>query len=421
MLIISAVFLGWESRLFGNSSVKLSALFNLAEDGTAGYGNGDVQDSIKKAIGEPRPVSVAVTGSTGAHYGAKYRLDEIGLVYNMTAQIVGEALGSAQTPTKADEQSWRAALTSPGIYYEYMSPMPLSVLVGWFGEDVAWNWEDLPVRRLCVAEDDGKNRLYFQDDITGAFYSADTAIKADSLTIAAETYAANNAYFAFEIISTPALKAPYVLLMPDVSDFPLIEVTNPLNEANKLVDVLQYLNVSEHRKPIIYADGTREYIENDFTIKIAPDGTVGYIWKGSEEASPAQMDVGAAIELARRAVSDSIGSYCGDAKIYFDAVDVTGENEYHVMFKYVIAGGQIYIGRDGYAAKVVIINGAIREMELHFRTYTKSDEPKKLLPEIQAAAAAGGMFMLCYSDSGNDLLEPSWVEEPPNLAFEENT
>jgi hypothetical protein len=37
-----------------------------------------------------------------------------------------------------------------------------------------------------------------------------------------------------------------------------------------------------------------------------------------------------------------------------------------------------------------------------------AEEATSLLPELQTLAAAGGEFILCYSDAGADTLTPFW-------------
>ncbi|NLA85978.1 MAG: hypothetical protein GX847_01590, partial [Clostridiales bacterium] len=170
LLLVSAVFLGWQSQLFGNVSVKLNALTNPAGDNSVDSGS-DVQAEETKNIGQARPVSIAVTDSSGAHYGAKYDLNAIDNIYGNTVLIFREALWTAQTPEKADERAWRAALRSPGVYFEYMTPIRLSILDGWCEAEITGGWRDLSVRRLCVAVVAETPRLYFQEDGTGTYYA----------------------------------------------------------------------------------------------------------------------------------------------------------------------------------------------------------------------------------------------------------
>lgn len=411
LLLISAVFLGWQSQLFGNTSVKLSALTNPADDKPADPGNGVPAADINKT-GEARPVSIAVTDNAGAHYGEKFNLANIESIYQNAVLIFHDALGTAQAAEKTDEKTWREALRAPGVYFEYMSSMRLSVLDGWFGTEITEDWRTHSVRRLCVAVD-GAPRLYFQDDETGAFYAADTDVLSDSITKLTGLYTSNDTAFAFEILDAPSPGDPYVLILPASSHHPIIEAANPLT-GETLAVMLRYFGVSEHSKPITEEDGSQTYIPTpaDFRIELSPDGTVVYKRTGNPEETAAPVNESGAIELARLAVAETIAKYCGkDARVYFDAVSSSGPNpnSFQVIFTYMVAGGRVWLDRDGYAASVTVTNGAVSKMELRFRSFAITDQESKLLPEIQAAAAAGGAFMLCYSDNGDGVFEPSWV------------
>lgn len=415
LLVLSAVFLGWQSGLFGNASLELSMFADLFGRNNDDSGTNGTQSVGDKAIGEARPVSIAVTGSTGAHYGAKYELSDIDEAYNKTVKTFKEALGSAHSPISVGEEEWRAALLSPGVCYEYLSPSRLSILSGWYGTEITSAFGDKQVRRLCVASVDGRNRLYFQDDLTGLFYAADTAIGQDSVVKLTETFSANNVVYVFESIGAQQLEEPYTLLFPDVMHHPVIEAKNPLSDENTQIEALRELGVSEHLKPIPIENG-RAYIDENFRIELSPGGVVSYRRTSSKDASSDYLAESEAVEMARQAVSAAIGRYSGAARIYFDDIQPIGAGGYQVMFQYVIAGGPIYLGQNGYAATVTIEDGFISEMELLYRSYAISAtaEPIKLFPEIQAAAASGGAFMLGYADNGSDRLLPAWVNTSPD-------
>ena len=408
LLLISALFLGWQSQLFGNTSVKLSALVNPADGKTAEDGN--TGPAAGTRTGEARPVSVAVTSGANVHYGAKYDLGVIDDIYENTILIFRDALGTAQTPEKTGEAAWRAALRAPGVFFEYMSPMCLSVLDGWFEAEITGEWRTISVRRLCVAAVDGAPRLYFQDDETKAYYTALTEALPEDIARLTGKYTANNAAFAFEMLETP-LKNPYALIMREASDHPVIEVKNPLT-GETLAEVLRWLGVSEHMKPITDKDGNETYIQpEDFRIELSPDGTVSCKRTGSPEMTYAPADESGAIEQARQAVAESIGKYCGEGvRVYFDNVKAAGPGSFDVLFTYVVAGGRIYSDRDGYAASVTVTDGAVSKMTLYFRSFAATGENfDGLMPEMQAAAASGGAFMLYYHDNGAALLEPYWI------------
>lgn len=407
LLLISAVFLGWESRLFGNASSSLSVFSNLIDNTSDSSDNGTQGVEIK-TTGEARPLRVAVTSGEGAHYGAVYDMADVAGIYDKSIQLFGQALVLSQVPGEVEEQAWRAALESPGVYFEYMSSIPLTVLDGWFYDaELADGWSEFSARRLCLAAQSEKSILYFQDT-SGRFYAAETELSVVKISELAAAYEANNAHFAFEIISTP-LKDAYALLPAEMPVHPVLEVENPLTDATKIA-ILQKLGVSEHQKPITDETGNQDYI-GDFTVKVSPAGIVKYI-SGSNPDEPAvPADESAAVELARRFAASTIGSHCGAAHVYFDTVRSTTAGTYVVTFTYVIAGGRIYLGQDGYAASVTIKEGVLIEAELRFRSYTISESVDKtdLIPELQAAAASGGDYILSYIDNGEKNIDPSWV------------
>jgi hypothetical protein len=412
LLLFSAVFLGWQSRLFGNSSVKLDLLANFVDDQAADVSGGGIVSGATNGAGEARPIGIAVTDASGDRYGVRYDLEKVEEVYKNAVIIFREALGSAQEPEKVGEKEWRAALSAPGVYFEYMSPVSLSVLDGWYGGEMAGDWGGVCVRRLFAAAVGGETRLCFEEAETGLFYAAGTKAAPERITRLNELYQPNRTVFAFEALGAQPLKVPYALIMPEMTAYAKLEASNPL-AGETLAEVLRKLGVSAHKKPIINESGNQVYPEDEFRIELSPDGTLSYRWTGSRDGA-AELDQSAAIETARRVVADTIGKHCGDAaRVYFDAVSSSGSS-YRVTFTYVAEGGLVYLGRDGYAAAVTVTDGYISAMELRFRNYKVSDVNLSLLPEIQAAAAADGAFMLCYTDGGADILEPAWIAVSPN-------
>lgn len=409
LLILSAVFLGWESRLFGNTTAGVSGITELYN--SIIMGSGAEKNAEKKTAGAVIPVCIAVTNSDGAHSTVKYDMTELGRLYDKTVKILSEVLSSSRTPSEVDPSAWQSALTSPGIYFEYLSPVKLSVLSKLIGTEQTRSWGSIPVRRICVSYQNGKNRLFFCDCNTGKIYAADTAASdgVDGLT---ESVGINSAIFAFER-GIQTLKDPYCLLTTDVSEHPEIEVKNPLSDDKTLKDVLVGLGVSEHPKSTYTETGARVYVENTFTLRLHNDGTVTYRLTGDEGGASPELNESAAIEKAWHAVFTSIGKYCGnDTYVYFDSAARTEDNGYQVKFTYMVAGGRVRLGADGYAASVTIKGGTITAMALHFRSYSVTNTQREMLPEIQAAAASSGAFMLGYDDNGTEKLEPVWIVIP---------
>lgn len=409
LLVASAIFLGWESRLFGNASNQLgnvSELFGALAPTT----DSEVADAEDQKISSASlPVSIAVTDETGGHYGVKYDLNEIKTLYdNKLVLLFGEALGSAQEPYAISEFEWQNALLSNGVYFEYLSPVKLAVLDGWYGTEITGDWANEFVRRLCVTFNNGVSRLCFLDESTGEFYAADISAK-DSVTGLAEAYGINSALFAFELGIASNTAARYTLLLPQSQAHPIMEVSNPLINDKAVSDALEGMGISEHELSTYpQSDGTQVFVGKDFTLSVSLDGTILFNNTDSEHIGQNDMDESAAIELARHAIANSIARFCGDAVVYFDSIRELEDGRYQVFFNYIAAGAVINMDSLDKAAVVTIQNGAIEEMTLRFRQYLASSETVMLPPEIQTAAAAKGAFVLSYSDTGSGNLMPFW-------------
>ncbi len=404
LLLLSAVFLGWKSRLFGNSSARTGDVFTLlgglTSTGEAEAGDAELTEASK-------PLCIVLTNAAG-HYGVKYDMDEINALYKKTVLIFSEALGTAAEAQKVSEDAWRAALKCEGVYYEYMTPVRLSVLDGWYGSEISGSWADFYVRRLCVIAGDGQNTLYFMDDDTGDFY-ASAADTSDRITGVTETTAVNNTFFACELDGKLQSPTDYTVLQVDVAEYPIVDAGNPLADGETLKSVLLNLGNSEQNS---YTEGdAKVFPDEDFNIRVYSDGTLVYTRTGKFEKTAADMDESGAVELARQQVAGTIGSYCGsDTAVYFNSVE-ENDGVYNVTFSYVVAGGIVHLPADRYAAVVTVSNGIITNMELYFRTYTLTGETVQLLPEVQAAAASDGSFSLWYADDGSRRVEPLWITD----------
>ncbi len=405
LLLCSAVFLGWQSRLFGNDPMSLSELTHIF----SGLSEPAEQSSTEQetTLEAARPSSIVVTEAQSAHYGIRYDTKELNMLYDKTVQIFAEALGSAETPTRVGTEEWQQALASPGVYYEYATPIPLTLLDGWYGTQLD-GWDNGSTKRLCVIYLDGKNRLYFQQSQTGDFYAADTAPNVKHLT---EPYPTNGALFAFELPRFTGISDPNALILNGTDSHPVLSAENPLANDETLSAVLSALGFSERTLHEYYEGDDRVIVDTAFTLRLSPNGTVVYRRTQTDGAGAVTVDGNDAVERARAALASALAPYCGSAQLSFRAID-QGDDLYRIDFCYTALGGCIYVGDDGYAASVTVDGHGIVEMTLHFRAYTVTNELRTMLPELQAAAAAGGAFMLSYRDAGQSPLEPEWIAAP---------
>jgi hypothetical protein len=116
------------------------------------------------------------------------------------------------------------------------------------------------------------------------------------------------------------------------------------------------------------------------------------------------------IERARIAVAETIVRTSAGAEVFFEYLEYADDDNRLVTFGYYIAGGRIRLIDDVPAARLLVSGGIVMEAELKFRSFSVSGEPcAELLPEIMILAAAGGEFVLNFSDTGAELITPTWI------------
>lgn len=407
LLALSTPLLAWRTGLFNNALTAIPFFGNVADlmrgaSGTPEPGG----TSLKEAA---RPLSIVITSGQGGRFGVKYDTDARNSVYEMTSSIIGEALGSASTPSEISEDEWRSALSGPSVYFEYISPVRLSVLDGWLGSRMPDTVQDTMLRRVFIAFGEERSRLYYQDHDKGLFFGADTASaagKAQEL----EIYAANGAVFAFETGIWGYENAPYMLIMPG-SDHPDVRAAS-VGSAEELLEKALSAFGHENDTYTTYYDsaGVLRCVGTQFNFRVFSDGRVMYRrtdGSPSEEEAPVLWESDM-IERARVIATDSIGATGGSAEVMFDAFQ-RDDRTFSVLFGYYIAGGRVYLPEDRHGAWVTFSSGMVSEIEVNFRNYSFTGENTRLLPERQALAAAGGEFFLCYSDTGAETVQPSWV------------
>ena len=401
LLSASTLVLGWHTGLFNDVFRALPFFGNVAEVAVGTADSGFVDSAA-------RPLVIVITHENGERFGIRYDTAMRNSVYDRTSGIMGEALGSASEVRQIDEARWRAALQGAGVYFEYIMPVRLSVLDGWLGvrlPDPEW---DRSVRRIFVAFGEDTNRLYFQDADSLHFYGADTAssaLRAQEVGM----YDANGAVFAFETDIRAAHYAPYMLLMPG-SRHPVIRAASTGGLLDKLDSVLLAFGMQAFPTHSYINDGVLVCVGAHFRVEVEPHGRVVYRRTDALPAEDAQLNDGEIIERARVITADTIGRTAGEAEVFFEMIQRT-EDTVVVTFCYYIMGGRVHMYEDGFAARITFRAGLVTEAELIFRNFTRLDyETVMLLPEKQTLAAAGGEFMLSFSDTGLERLEPNWVK-----------
>ena len=109
------------------------------------------------------PVRAAVTGDYGRHAAVALTTADAGFDDPLGRRLL-EALGSARDYTPCAGAEFLRALRGPSLYYDFLEPLPLSVLAGLLGggEEVSPR-EDLSARRLLIAPQGDGAVLYLWD------------------------------------------------------------------------------------------------------------------------------------------------------------------------------------------------------------------------------------------------------------------
>lgn len=405
LLTMNAVFLAWRTGLFNDAFAAFPLIGNVAQlvRGTASPAEPRGATIMEAA----RPLSIVITNEEGGRFGVRYDTNQRNAAYDRASSILGEALGSASIPVGITQEEWREALLRPGVFFEYVTPIRLSVLDGWLGSRMQYIAEDVEIRRILVSFGDERSRIYYQE-YGGLFFGADTASTAGK---AQELYmfSPNGAVFAFETGLRGSENAPYMLILPGVYHPDIRSAAAGIQEEMLETALIVFGHYAEV-PPTYFSGDDLVCIGMQFNIRVHPDGRVVYRRTDgfpSEGEAPA-LSMSEMIEWARAITADSIGESAGDAEVKFEAFRYS-EGLYSVTFGYYIAGGRVYLYDDRPAAVVSFSYGIIAEAELNFRNFVYSEYSTWLMPERQALAAADGEFILSYSDTGAELLIPSWV------------
>ena len=405
ILTISMVVLAWHTQLFDDVAASIPLFGNFAGLGRAVPAAELGETVVMEAA---RPLVIVITHDKGERFGAKYDTDIRNEVYDWTGGIIGEALGSAGAFEEISREKWREALSAPGVFFEYFTPVWLSVLNDWLGARLAHIEEDILLRRIFVVFGDDSNRIYLQDIQSGNFYTAQTASvarKAPQL----EALRDNGARFAFETGSAGSENAPYMLILPGIKH-PQV-AAGPALGAEEILYIVR--NAFGHGREV-----DRTYFDNDtlvsigvnFNIRVLPCGTVLYRRTDRPAVYDVILSASGAIEQARIAVSETIALTSSGAEVFFEGMEHTDAGGKLITFGYYIAGGRIRLADDMPAARVLVSNGIVTEAELKFRSFSViGEEYTELLSEILILAAAGGEFILNFSDTGADVINPVWI------------
>ena len=390
LLIASALLLGFRSGVIDRLRRNIDP---------AGQPDGPVSTSVSAAA---VPFVIAVVGEeSGGRCGQTYGVARVGETYERFSAVLGEALGSSGNPEQISEAQWRAALSGPGVFFDFLYDQPLSLLAGWLGTEIVGGAASHTARRICLSLEGDRLALYYIRARYGEFYRCDTALSSSTLSARLKENPANGALFAYELDEDTAVDA-YVLLEPGMQSFARVTASNPLRDSAVLATLPGLFEFSSVRS-YSESDGT-VFVEGDATMRVSAGGTVNYRCKsGGLMLGAENMSTQDVVEAARKLCRGGPGASCGAAYLGLSSLRYEQASDtYYICFEYAVDGVPVRL-TEGTAAELTISNGYLREAVLRYRSYTADAEAVTPLPREQALAAANAMhgdtLALTYVDT----------------------
>ena len=301
-----------------------------------------------------------------------------------------EALGSARDYAPCSRGDFLRALRGPSLYYDFLEPLPLSVLAGLLGggEDVSPR-EDLSARRLLIVPQEGGAVLYLWDGGENCF-RASTAVSSDSLEQVISRYELGDASFAMDGGGLERELDPCSLLPAQPPELPSFTLGDPLaGGTDWLLSALGFNPRSRTRHT--ESSGTELIIDGDRTLRIRPDNTIHY-QSGNEPILrvKAAGDLPTAREAALGAGSllgSLLAPVSGELQPRLQSLRRSGDVT-ALRFGYQLKGVPVRFQDGGFAAEITLTGSAVTALSLRFRQYNAAEEPSLLLPLPQALAVA---------------------------------
>ena len=319
-----------------------------------------------------------------------------------------EALGSARDYAPCSRGDFLRALRGPSLYYDFLEPLPLSVLAGLLGggEDVSPR-EDLSARRLLIVPQEGGAVLYLWDGGENCF-RASTAVSSDSLEQVISRYELGDASFAMDGGGLERELDPCSLLPAQPPELPSFTLGDPLaGGTDWFLSALGFNPRSRTRHT--ESSGTELIIDGDRTLRIRPDNTIHY-QSGNEPILrvKAAGDLPTAREAALGAGSllgSLLAPVSGELQPWLQSLRRSGDVT-ALRFGYQLKGVPVRFQDGGFAAEITLTGSAVTALSLRFRQYNAAEEPSLLLPLPQAlavaAASPGKELSIGYVERGGE-------------------
>ncbi|MBR5471874.1 MAG: hypothetical protein IKU81_07160 [Oscillibacter sp.] len=407
LLSLSALLLFAQTQLYNLGDETYAGLFSATgSQVTMEPAEGQVEFSV--------PVRIAVSGPYG-RYGS-VTMETGREAFAPLGRLMGEVIGSAKTYTVCDEEAFLGALKGTCAYYDFLNPLPLSVLAGLAGGATA---DDTAARLLTVAADTKGVGLYLWDGAE-EYRRYSTAVTAEALESAIGQYELGNVCFAFEGIDQETELegiAPYALFMQEEPLMAVLTEEIPSVEAESLLAALQFNPNTKSR--YTESSGTEVIVENGRTLRLRTDGRISYHSGGDPTLSvsaagdtPTLAEIASEGSARMHQLLTAAGG--GQGTLYLQQMRQTGPTV-TLTYGYEVNGVPVRFVDGENAGSITLSGTTVTALELRLRRYTATEEETVLLPLRQAAAIAkrheDAELFIGYVSDGNGRADARWLVE----------
>ena len=410
LLSVSAVFLGFHTGLFDEP---------LRAGGFGG--NTPVRTATDQISPGAFPTTIMVSLGEGAYHGQ--RMDgqggneEIGLgiLYDLFAAHLGEALASAEDSEPVTLEAWEHALANVGVFVQYDVEIPGETLVRWFGAESDSAFGRIERMVLSIAQD--AVYLYYmgRDNLP---HRSGTAVDPGALHQHIQTLEPNGAQYGFHLSAFTGTD-PFTVLLPQYDGIPVMRGHNAVGAVfEQLETVLDLFGMHLSRARYLDVGGVRTMVEDDATLRLTEHGLIHYhcqadaprlvAWEG-ESSFAGTVEVG-------RQIVQILEGLSGEARVQLsDWYYASGyaDGSLVLYFSYYLGGIRVQTAYP--AARIVIRGRYVREVTLLARTFVRTGQFSAVMPELQASAAAGGApltLAYVYTEEGNENWRVRWLMTP---------
>lgn len=408
LLTLSAVVLFAQTQFY-NLGKDLSEGIALLDPTPAGS-----SVTISQASALTAPLRVTVSDTYGRYGNISIATDDE--EFAPLDSLLKVTLGSAKPYNACSGADYLLALGSTSVYYDFLSPLPLSVIASFCG--IALD-DPQPARAIVISNIGTTDvTLYFWDGSTG-YYRADTAATRNDLTETVSRYELGSADLAMDLAAENAGYTtihPCSLLMRTLPELPELTAAIPNQMTDRLLLALDFNPNTKYRST--EASGAELIVENDRSLRVQPNGAVHYLSGGSSlltiDAEGPVPTLREAALLGSAFLTELTDPFIGEAELYVQEITQT-DNMTVLRFGYHMNGIPLRFANGSYAAEMTLIGSAITSLDLHIRQYSLADTTTVLLPLQQALAIAAMQenteLSIGYADRGGSVITAAWLAD----------